>query len=112
MGVERPAGEADVGRTIVAEPFHQVLAAAHDPDGKLIYRAGQALIDPAHPTRELARLTTPFLVPETPEEVAGQVNNVVFVEGLVAYKGEWLMYYGQGDAGVGLLHGASRSACG
>jgi predicted GH43/DUF377 family glycosyl hydrolase len=87
-------------------------AAAHDPDGKLIYRAGQALIDPAKPTEELARLTTPFLVPETPEEVEGQVNNVVFVEGLVAYKGEWLMYYGQGDAGVGLLHGASRTGCG
>jgi beta-1,2-mannosidase len=87
-------------------------AAAHDPDGKLIYRAGQALIDPADPTRELARLTTPFLVPETPEEVSGQVNNVVFVEGLVAYKGEWLMYYGQGDAGVGLLHADSRTPCG
>jgi predicted GH43/DUF377 family glycosyl hydrolase len=87
-------------------------AAAHDPDGKLIYRAGQALIDPAEPTEELARLTTPFLVPETPEEIAGQVNNVVFVEGLVAYKGEWLLYYGQGDAGVGVLHGQSRTSCG
>lgn len=80
-------------------------AAAKDPDGKLIYRAGQALIDPAKPTQELARLTTRFLVPETPEETEGQVNNVVFVEGLVAWRGEWLLYYGQGDAGVGVLHG-------
>jgi predicted GH43/DUF377 family glycosyl hydrolase len=87
-------------------------AAAPDPDGKLIYRAGQALIDPEKPTEELARLTTPFLVPSTPEETSGQVNNVVFVEGLVAYKGEWLLYYGQGDAGVGVLHGRSRTACG
>ena len=87
-------------------------AAAKDPDGKLIYRAGQALIDPATPTQELARLTTPFLVPETPEETEGQVNNVVFVEGLVAYRGEWLLYYGQGDAGVGVLHGESRTSCG
>jgi predicted GH43/DUF377 family glycosyl hydrolase len=87
-------------------------AAAHDPDGKLVYRAGQALIDPAAPTQELARLTRPFLVPETPDETAGQVNNVVFVEGLVAYGGEWLLYYGEGDAGVGVLHGASRTACG
>jgi predicted GH43/DUF377 family glycosyl hydrolase len=83
-------------------------SAARDPDGNLIYRAGQALIDPAKPKEELARLTTPFLVPETPEEIEGQVNNVVFVEGLVAYKGEWLMYYGQGDAGVGVLHGQPR----
>jgi beta-1,2-mannosidase len=87
-------------------------AAAKAPDRKLIYRAGQALIDPAKPTQELARLTTPFLVPETPEETEGQVNNVVFVEGLVAWKGEWLMYYGQGDAGVGVLHGESRTDCG
>ena len=87
-------------------------AAAKDPDGKLIYRAGQALIDPAKPTEELARLTTPWLVPETPEEIAGQVNNVVFVEGLVAYKRRWFMYYGQGDAGVGVLHGRSRTGCG
>jgi hypothetical protein len=72
--------------------------------GKLIYRAGQALIDPATPTEELARLTTPFLIPETPEETSG-VNNVVFVEGLVAWRGEWLLHYGEGDAGVGVLHG-------
>ena len=51
-------------------------------------------------------------MPETPEETSGQVNNVVFVEGLVAYNGEWLIYYGQGDAGVGVLHGESRTACG
>ena len=87
-------------------------SAAHDPDGKLIYRAGQALIDPAAPTAELARLTRPFLVPETPEEISGQVNHVVFVEGLVAYRGEWLLYYGQGDAGLGVLHGRSRTRCG
>ena len=85
-------------------------AAAKDPDGKLIYRAGQALIDPAKPTEELARLTTPFLVPETPEETEGQVNNVVFVEGLVEWRGEWLLYYGQGDAGVGVLHGRALAA--
>jgi predicted GH43/DUF377 family glycosyl hydrolase len=85
-------------------------SAAHDPDGKLVYRAGQALIDPAAPLTELARLTTPFLVPTTPDETAGQVNNVVFVEGLVAYRGEWLLYYGEGDAGVGVLHGRSRAA--
>jgi predicted GH43/DUF377 family glycosyl hydrolase len=87
-------------------------SAAPDPDGKLIYRAGQALIDPAQATRELARLTQPFLVPETPEETSGQVNNVVFVEGLVAYRGKWLMYHGQGDAGVGVLHGATAGRCG
>jgi predicted GH43/DUF377 family glycosyl hydrolase len=48
----------------------------------------------------------------TRREISGQVDNVVFVEGLVGYRREWLMYYGQGDAGVGLLHGDSRTRCG
>ena len=34
MRVERAAGKADVGRTVVAEPLHQVLAAADDADRK------------------------------------------------------------------------------
>ena len=85
-------------------------SAARDPDGKLIYRAGQALIDPAKPKEELARLTTPFLVPETPEEIERQVNNVVFVEGLVAYKGEWLMYYGRATPGSASCTGSRDRA--
>ncbi len=42
-------------------------SAAYDPDGKLVYRAGQAFIDPGTPLTELARLTQPFLVPTTPD---------------------------------------------
>ena len=49
-------------------------------------------------------------MPETPDETSGQVNNVVFVEGLVAYKRRWFLYYGEGDAGVGVLHGRSRTS--
>jgi hypothetical protein len=30
----------------------------------------------------------------------------------VPYGGEWLLYYGQGDAGVGVLHGRSGTSCG
>ena len=94
----------------VGKPWSKsgAILTTHDPDGKLVYRAGQALIDPGSPLTELARLTQPFLVPTTPDETAGQVDNVVFVEGLVAYRGEWLLYYGEGDAGVGVLHGARQ----
>ena len=80
-------------------------AAAKDPDGKLIYRAGQALIDPAKPTEELGAADHAVPRPGDAGGDLGQVNNVVFVEGLVAWRGEWLLYYGQGDAGVGVLHG-------
>ncbi|KAK5239803.1 hypothetical protein LTS06_012668 [Exophiala xenobiotica] len=50
----------------------------------------------------LARLETPFLVPSTPEEEKGQVDLVVFAEGLVQFKGRWFLYYGQADETVGI----------
>jgi len=50
----------------------------------------------------LARLETPFLVPSTPEEEKGQVDLVVFAEGLVQFKGRWFLYYGQADQTVGV----------
>jgi len=53
-------------------------AAAKDPDGKLLYRAGEALIDPAKPTQELARLTTRFLV-RAPSSAAPSLRERLFV---------------------------------
>lgn len=52
--------------------------------------------------RPLARLETPFLVPSTPEEERGQVDLVVFAEGLVQFKGKWFLYYGQADQTLGV----------
>lgn len=50
----------------------------------------------------LARLEKPILVPERPNEVTGQVNQVVFTEGIVQFKGKWFLYYGQGDSELGV----------
>ncbi|KAL2426774.1 hypothetical protein ABEF95_002779 [Exophiala dermatitidis] len=52
--------------------------------------------------RPLARLETPFLVPTTPEEESGQVDLVVFAEGLVQFRGKWFLYYGQADQSIGV----------
>jgi len=52
--------------------------------------------------RPLARLETPFLVPSTPEEERGQVDLVVFAEGLVQLQGKWFLYYGQADQTLGV----------
>lgn len=54
------------------------------------------------PERPVARLETPFLVPSTAEEEHGQVDLVVFAEGLVQFHGKWLLYYGQADQTVGV----------
>ncbi|WP_114853991.1 glycoside hydrolase family 130 protein [Brachybacterium sp. YJGR34] len=61
------------------------------------YRCGQIAIDPAEPTRILARLQEPWLRPQTFEDTHGLVSNVTFVEGLVKFRGTWLAYYGQSD---------------
>ena len=42
------------------------------------YAAGALLLDPDDPSRVLARTAEPLLSPETPEEIAGTVPNVVF----------------------------------
>jgi len=77
------------------------------PTGKLIYRAGQALIDPAKPTEELARaLTTPFLVPETAggDRGPGEQRRVRRGPRRMA-RASGSSTTGRGDAGVGVLHG-------
>ena len=52
--------------------------------------------------RPIARLETPFLVPSTKDEEKGQVDLVVFAEGLVQFKGKWFLYYGQADETLGV----------
>ncbi|KAK6465689.1 glycosyl hydrolase [Scheffersomyces coipomensis] len=67
------------------------------------YTISQMLIDYDH-IRDgpLARLEKPILRPEQRNEVEGQVNKVVFCEGIVQFKGQWFLYYGQGDSELGV----------
>lgn len=46
----------------------------------------------------IARLEVPQLQPVYTE---GQVSNVLFSEGLVQFRGQWFMYFGEGDAYLG-----------
>jgi predicted GH43/DUF377 family glycosyl hydrolase len=70
------------------------------------YSTGQLLIDPANAPLgpPLARIETPILQPTTATEIKGQVDNVVFSEGLVQFKGKWLLYFGAGDAFLSVAH--------
>jgi predicted GH43/DUF377 family glycosyl hydrolase len=49
-----------------------------------------------------ARLEKPILVPDQDNERHGQVNRVVFTEGIVQFKGQWFLYFGQGDSELGV----------
>jgi len=71
-------------------------------DDRLVYRTGWALFDRTDPTRVLARCDAPVFAPERDWERAGQVPNVVFVEGLVREGRRWLFYYGGADKHVGV----------
>lgn len=70
------------------------------------YSTGQMLIDPVNLPRgpPVARLETPLLQPTSVQEVEGQVDNVIFSEGLVQFHGQWFMYFGQGDSFLGVAN--------
>jgi predicted GH43/DUF377 family glycosyl hydrolase len=67
------------------------------------YSISQMLVD--HDNLEagpLARLDKPSIVVQSKNERLGQVNNVVFCEGMVQFKSKWFLYYGQGDSELGV----------
>ena len=71
------------------------------------YAAAQALFDANDPTKLLHRTDTYVTRPERLYETTGQVNHVVFLEGLARFKGKWLLYYGTADSKIAV---ATRSA--
>ena len=77
-------------------------AAKRIKDDKLRYAFGAALLSPYDPLRVLRRTARPLLEPSTPEELSGQVPNVVFGEGLVFFHRKWFLYYGMADNRIGV----------
>lgn len=68
------------------------------PEGT--YAAGQLLFDKTEPWKVLKRSVDYFMKPEEDYEIVGQVGNVVFLEGLVCYRGTWFIYYGTADSKI------------
>lgn len=67
------------------------------------YTGGQALFDTTDPTKLVARSNEPFIQPTEDYEKTGQyAEGTTFVEGLVPFKGRWLLYYGTADSRVGV----------
>ncbi len=64
------------------------------------YTAGQILLDADDPTKVVKRTDAYFLKPDRPYELTGQVNKVVFLEGLVNFKNQWYLYYGTADSKI------------
>jgi predicted GH43/DUF377 family glycosyl hydrolase len=64
------------------------------------YAASQALFDKDNPVKLINRLDSYFIYPDKPYEKTGEVNNVCFVEGLVFFRDQWLLYYGTADSKI------------
>ncbi|QQE77735.1 glycoside hydrolase family 130 protein [Alicyclobacillus sp. SO9] len=69
--------------------------------GTLVYSAGQVLLSLDDPSKVLGRTEQPFFAPDARAEREGQVNNVVFIEGLVELNGQAFIYYGMADSKIG-----------
>jgi beta-1,2-mannosidase len=79
-----------------------ILLIYNSADQQLRYAVGQCLFALDTPQRLIQRSDRPLLEPETAEEIAGRVPQVVFAEGLVRFKGRWLLYYGMADTRIGI----------
>lgn len=67
---------------------------------KFTYSAGQAFFDKNNPYKLISRSQHSFIKPDKDYERVGEVNEVCFVEGLVFFKGKWLLYYGTADSKI------------
>ncbi|MDD5289206.1 MAG: hypothetical protein PHY28_08875 [Dehalococcoidales bacterium] len=68
----------------------------------MTYYVAAALLDIKDPSIVIARRTVPILEPETPYELYGQVNNVVFPCGAVIIGEDLFVYYGGADSVIGV----------
>lgn len=72
--------------------------------GNRVYTGGMALFDASEPWKLLSRSDEPFIKPEKAFEKSGQYEDgTTFIEGLVWFEGEWLLYYGTADSRVGVV---------
>ena len=73
------------------------------------YSAGEALFSSSDPGKLLDRTEHPILTPVWPYERNGQYTaGTTFAEGLVAYQGQWFLYYGAADSVIGVARAELR----
>ena len=73
------------------------------------YSVGEALFSASDPGKLLDRTERPILTPVWPYERNGQyAAGATFAEGLVPYKGQWLLYYGAADSVIGVASAELR----
>jgi predicted GH43/DUF377 family glycosyl hydrolase len=77
-------------------------------DDRLVYCTAMALFDRNNPAKLLWRSEEPVFAPQQEWEKAGQVPNVVFVEGMAEVGKRYFFYYGGADKYVGVAQANMR----
>lgn len=92
-----------------AGPAPEILPPSADfPDGGILlvyngdarplgYSTGEAVFDLNSPGKLLYRSDIPVLIPSETYECSGQVDKVIFTEGMVSFNGKRYLYYGAAD---------------
>ncbi len=80
-----------------------ILLLYNGADENLVYGPGWALFDREHPDKLIARSEKAFVQPVLPWEKAGNVPNVIFVEGEVGGIQNMVVYYGAADKYIGAM---------
>jgi predicted GH43/DUF377 family glycosyl hydrolase len=102
IGAGPPPVRVDEGWLLIHHGVTGALEAGTDQQQSVCYQAGAMLLDPDDPAQVLARTTEPLLTPEAPEEVTGTVPNVVFPTAIEPIEGVLYVFYGMGDASIGV----------
>ncbi len=90
----------------VGPPFIELkdkLVMIYNSSDKYIrYSPSFIILDKKNPLKILYRHDKPMLSPNSQFELFGKVNNVIFAEGLVKFKGKYFLYYGGADKCIGV----------
>ncbi|GAB2487826.1 glycoside hydrolase family 130 protein [Jatrophihabitans fulvus] len=102
IGAGPPPMLVDAGWLLIHHGVTGELAQGWDQQQKVRYCAGAMLLDRDDPTKVLDRTTEPLLAPQTAEETAGTVPNVVFPTAIVEVDGAHFVFYGMADTAIGV----------
>jgi predicted GH43/DUF377 family glycosyl hydrolase len=93
----------DRGILVMYNGFNLRLEGGGDPEFPYGWVGlGQALIDAKNPIKVLKRADKPFIYAEYDWELQGFTPVTIVANGMVYFKGQWLLYYGATDRWIGL----------
>jgi len=102
IGAGPPPMRIPEGWLLIHHGVSGVLAPGWDPQQATRYAAGGMILDANDVTKVIARTPSPLLEPETAEETAGTVPNVVFPTAIEEVDGRHYVFYGMADARIGV----------